>query len=543
MAIKKTPLLRFLFLLILIIAVFFRLYKLDSIPPGLYPDEAINGNEALESLKNKDFKLLYPENNGREGVFLWLLALSFALFDVSIWSLKIIPALFGILTVIGLYFLTKELFSLNTKYKPQAANIALLSSFFLSVSFWHVNFSRISFRAVLLPFTMVFSFFFLLRGFRKILFQEKGGRKVCDFIVAGIFYGLGFYTYTSFRVSAALLFLVLFLFLLLFKSKKLEKDFFQFTFYFILAVIITALPLGIHFIKNPQYFISRASQVFIFSQPEPLKAFLESLVLHLAMFNFHGDGNLRHNLPSSPQLLWPVGIPFLIGFFISIKELISSIKNKDWSLAVYPLFLLGWFFIMLSPGILTHEGLPHALRTIGVIPVAYIFAGLAIWQIYLFLDENTKNKKFLRLTSVVFLLLILTLQSNKYFIKWGLNPETKSAFSQDYVEMGNYLNSLPPKVRKIVIVNRGGVPVPWPDGIPMPSQTIMFMENIKYKEIQSSYLLPEEINTIKINKEPTIILPMAYEEKIFQQLEKMFPQGKVKKENEILIYQVNLDSI
>jgi len=70
-------LLNFLYLsIILILAIFFRLWKLNEIPPGLYPDVAINGNEAFFSLKNKDFKVFYPENYGREGLMIWLIALS-----------------------------------------------------------------------------------------------------------------------------------------------------------------------------------------------------------------------------------------------------------------------------------------------------------------------------------------------------------------------------------------------------------------------------------------------------------------------------------
>ena len=40
-------------LLILVVAVFFRLYRIDSAPPGLYPDEAINGNQAIEALETE----------------------------------------------------------------------------------------------------------------------------------------------------------------------------------------------------------------------------------------------------------------------------------------------------------------------------------------------------------------------------------------------------------------------------------------------------------------------------------------------------------
>ena len=75
---------------ILLLGFFFRFYKLSSIPPGLYPDEAINGNDAWHALQNKNFQFFYPENNGREGLFINLISLSFALLKPSIFSLKII---------------------------------------------------------------------------------------------------------------------------------------------------------------------------------------------------------------------------------------------------------------------------------------------------------------------------------------------------------------------------------------------------------------------------------------------------------------------
>ncbi len=152
-------------LIILAIAAFFRLWQLSSIPPGLYPDVAMNGNDAIETLNTYNFKVFYPDNNGREGLFMWLIALSFSIFGISVWSIKIVAAIIGILTVLGLYLLTKELFSKSAENASR--QIALLASFFLAISFWHVNFSRLGFRAILLPFVLVFGFYFLFKGFRQ----------------------------------------------------------------------------------------------------------------------------------------------------------------------------------------------------------------------------------------------------------------------------------------------------------------------------------------------------------------------------------------
>src|SRR3989338_9660055 len=87
------------------LAVFFRFYQIDSFPPGLYPDEAMNGNNALSALEAGSFKVFYPENNGREGLFINLQAISVGLFGNNPWSLRIVSAIIGTLTVIGLYLL------------------------------------------------------------------------------------------------------------------------------------------------------------------------------------------------------------------------------------------------------------------------------------------------------------------------------------------------------------------------------------------------------------------------------------------------------
>ena len=109
-------------IIIIALAVFLRFFDLGRVPPGLYPDEAMNGNNALEALANKDWKVFYPENNGREGLFINLQSLSVAVFGNKPWALRLVSAVFGTLTVLGLFFLTKVLF-VNQQ-------IALLASFF-----------------------------------------------------------------------------------------------------------------------------------------------------------------------------------------------------------------------------------------------------------------------------------------------------------------------------------------------------------------------------------------------------------------------------
>lgn len=552
-----------LLLLILIIASFFRLWQLNSIPPGIYPDEAINGNDALEILRTGNLKVFYPENNGREGLFINLVALSFAVFGVSIWSIKIVTAVIGILTVLGLYLLTKELFS-HLAIKPfNYSAIALLASFFLAVSFWHTNFSRISFRGILVPFVLVFGLYFLIKAFRT--------KKLSNFIFSGIFWGIGFYTYISFRMAVIIITIILILKFVEYLKKERPEISWGGTFWkkiylrdgwwkvnvFLVVIILIALPIGIYFLQNSQDFMGRAIGVSIFSQENPIKATFLSLISHLGMFNFYGDSNWRHNLAGSPVLFWPVGILFIIGVILSIRHLIRSIKTKNYPLFTVYCLLFIWFFAMLLPGVLTYEGIPHSLRVIGVIPVVYIFSAIGGLMAYKWLKNIIKKPKLLFVLCLFFVVFVGYSGFNKYFYVWGENHNTKGAFTKKFTEIGYYLNSLPAETKKYVIVNEPGVPVPWPTGFPMPAQTIMFIESTKFgspSQIlrgetwegrpQSIYLLPENLNEIKIpivhtqNKE-TVIVPMKYDLDLADELKRKFPQGKTQEKNGIWIYQIS----
>jgi len=178
--------------LILAVAVFFRLYKIDSAPPGLYPDEAMNGNNAIQTLETGGFKVFYPENNGREGLFINLQALSLKIFGYHIWSLRVVSAIAGILTVLGLYLLVSRLFNWQ---------IAALSSYLLAIGFWHINFSRMGFRAIMAPLVLVWGMYFLWRGL-------SSGR-LWNFGLSAALWGLGFYTYIAFRAMPLVLILTL----------------------------------------------------------------------------------------------------------------------------------------------------------------------------------------------------------------------------------------------------------------------------------------------------------------------------------------------
>jgi hypothetical protein len=411
--------------------------------------------------------------------------------------------------------------------------VALIASFFVATSFWHTLFSRLGFRAIMLPFVLVFGFYFLFKGLRKGLEKEKN---IMDLILSGIFFGIGFYTYISYRLIVLLVPFVLLTWLLVYFKEKLQKKYWISITVYLIFIFITALPIGIYFLNNMQDFIGRAANVSIFASQNPVMEFLKSLIVHLGMFNVYGDGNWRHNYATSPMLPWPIGILFLIGIIYAIKEFFVSIKNRNHNNLIVYLLLIGWFKVMLLPGVLTREGIPHALRVIGVIPVVYMFSAMGAVIIFNLLSEKIKNKKLLLALSLTFLVIMAGSEFKKYFYDWAKNPNVEGAFTVNYYDVGNYLNTLPDDVRKYVIVNEGGVRVPYPNGLPMPAQTPMFIESAKYGKPRATYILPENLDSIKINNGKTVIILMKYDEGLFSDLKAKFP-GQTEKINNLYIYE------
>lgn len=455
------------FLSVIAVAVFFRLYHLDRTPPGLYPDEAMNGSDALVANETGQYKIFYPENTGREGLFINLEAVSVNWFGNTPWALRGVSALFGILTVIGLYLLGREIFGWQ---------MAAITAYLMAISFWAVNFSRIGFRAVMVPFVMVYLFWFLWRGLKRSHLQ--------DFFWAGIFSGLGFYTYISYRIVPLILIIV-------FASywNYLKKDYSHpkyehsrnrllagFAMLFLVTFFV-ALPIGWYFLQHPGDFFERGT-VSVFSQAQPVQQLVNSFVRTLGMFNFGGDMNPRHNLDGLPMLPWPIGIFFLIGF---IKELWHWLSRKHGHFSPLHTFLFSWFFIMLLPGFLSTEA-PHALRTIGVLPVAIIFAGRGLWWAFHALgawyDETYSGPSHGRSPVLAIWALIILLTSitfyeyNRYFNIWADSPTTAAAFNQDYVDVADAIKALPAITKKYVIVRADGLVA---NGLPVPAQTVMFL--------------------------------------------------------------------
>ncbi|MCX6765577.1 MAG: glycosyltransferase family 39 protein [Candidatus Moranbacteria bacterium] len=499
---------------IVLTALFLRIYKIDSIPAGIYPDESVNGTDAILANETGDYKIFYTNNYGREGLFMNLISFSIKIFGNTILGIKFWSILFGTLTVLGIYLLTKELF--------RSTRSGLIAAYLLAFSFWAINFSRISFRAIMVPFLLTFSFYFLFRGLRT--------KHYLNFILAGLIFGLGFHTYIAFRIAP--LILVSLFIILLINRKNFLKENWKPIIVFAIAILVVVSPMLYDFVKHPEHFQSRSGSISVFSS-EVNKGHLfetlgKSLGLSLIKYNFWGDQNWRHNYPPYPILNPIAGFFFLTGLiYLVIKTahlLILRFRHgvRDKKFEIY-LFLLAWFVVMLMPEFLTAEGLPHALRSIGTMPVVFIIATISILWV---LGRAGRAGYFFKL-SVISLLAIAFIsigatETIKYFVFWNHRPEQHGQFNENLKNMSLYLNSTPASIHKYVFVNGSGKIME--DGLPISAHVIKYLTYRKAGEV----IFLKRGSDIVLEK-PMVIILMGYNQGVIDRLKTFYPNAKVEK--------------
>ncbi len=447
---------------------FFRIHDFRNTPPGLYPDEAMNGNNALEAIATGSYKIFYPENNGREGLFINIQALFLnALGRREAWVLRLPSALFGILTITGVYFLARELFS-------QA--VGLLAAFFIAVAHWHVIFSRIGLRVITAPFFIVWGLVFLFMGFRKLRRARSFSHARAYFLVAGLFYGLGFHGYIAYRSTPFILLPVLLYFIYRFRRSGLSREIRLGVATFIVTTVVVVVPLALYFAAHPDSFFGRASGLSVFNSDAPVKNLLSNAVKTVGMLNWQGDLNWRHNVSGKPELFWPVGLLFWAGVLLGLSSLAKRFaRNRATfvltrqSFAYVMLFI--WIIVAAVPVILSNEGVPHALRSLLLVPPITILAAVATVRAAGVVERRV-GKQLTVIVMASFILYALVDGYHTCFVLWAKDPHLSAFFGADYVKTGKEINALPDETQKFVVVEARGMTV---HGVPMPAQTVMFL--------------------------------------------------------------------
>ena len=130
-------------LFILLVAAALRLPALTATPPGLHYDEAANGVLAGDIGLRGERPVFIASYTGKEVLFFYLAAAVMRVAGESVFALRLTAAYVGLLTVAAAYWLGRMLLA--------DRRLAVLAAGLLAVTFWHVLFSRLGFRAISQP--------------------------------------------------------------------------------------------------------------------------------------------------------------------------------------------------------------------------------------------------------------------------------------------------------------------------------------------------------------------------------------------------------
>ena len=413
---------------ILVLAAFLRLYHLGSFP-ALNADEAAIGYNAYSLLlTGKDehghsWPVHFQSfNDYKPGLYFYAVYPFVKLLGLNEWAVRLPSALFGIFTVLLVYLLVKELFKDET--------FALVSSFFLSISPWHIHFSRGGWEVNMATFLMTLAFWLFIKSVKKPKFL----------ISSSVFFVLSLYTYHAPRMIVPLLVVGL---MIIYRKQVLGniKN--------VVVAGLVGLVLLLPLIKDftGSAVTSRVAGVGLFADSGPLDRINElrgehsnyqSLIpklLHNKVINYgvafvenwakhysgeflflSGDEIQRNKVPGMGQA-YLLDIIFVLAGFVYIVR-----KPKGWA----PILLV----IAPFAAALTFQS-PHALRSQNmVIPLVIISAYGAV-SLYRWLYKVVKNKSLLN-SIVLLFVLIISWQFARYLNMYWKYMAPTYPFSSQY---------------------------------------------------------------------------------------------------------------
>lgn len=434
---------------ILIVAAALRFSMLEDVPRGLCFDESMNGLNLLEAIQTGAWKVFYPENNGREGLFINLQGLFVRLqmalatepgpFHLQPWMLRFPSAVLGLLTIAGLYPLVLRL----TASRVAAGAAAM----FLATSFWHVNFSRIGFRAISAPCFLVWSLYFLISGFRQLGGPGKTGGML-KLAIAGVLYGAGFHSYIAYRITPlVVLAVIVWLWLEKAESFAVRARLLGLG-VFALCTLLVITPLAVYFLQNPGSFSGRSAQVSLLASREPLKELAANVVKTAGMFNFAGDTFWRHNYSGKPQLFLPVGLLFLAGIALTLWQ---ALRERRWLQASPGLLALVWLAAGAAPVLASSENVPHALRGLLMVPACCLLAAIGAEPLFTWVGERY-SRAAAAVCSALFAVFLAWNCADTYFNDYARRPELRQAFEVEWAELGLEVAQAPATAKKYIVV-------------------------------------------------------------------------------------------
>ncbi len=396
---------KYIFFGILIIGFVIRIYNLSNIPASLHVDEASYGYNAYSILTTgkDEYSVLFPIffkafGEYKSPVPIYSTVPWIFLFGLNEFSIRLNSVIYGVLGLLAIYLLTKELFK---QYK-QANTIALFSMFFLAISPWDIHFSRIAWEMTSFIFFTTFGFYLFLKAQTapKVL-----PLSIVSWILAIYTYHVAWVFIPPFVFTLSLLY---FRFFISHKKVLLVS---------VIILIIMVVPI-LQSTYSSQGLI-RWQQVSIFSNlPTNQTIFHHIEVNYLLHFSpdflfLKGDIGMQGQ-PNTYDSVRGMGELYLFQLPLLLIGLYSLLKRKSKT----SLILVLWLLLYPIGSMFTNRPTPLARRSvIGVIPFQIISAFGLFYLLELI--EKMKKLRAVTITLTAFVIVMsLVYYLSLYFISY-----------------------------------------------------------------------------------------------------------------------------
>lgn len=362
----------FLFGIVILLALFFRFYKLGSAPKSIHLDETVNAYVGRYILSNgfdlygNPFPLFYFDKFGDfpPVIPMYIQALGTYLFGFSEVGSRFIVALIGFLVVLQVFLIARLIF--------KDIRAALFAGFTAAIMPWQIVFSRTSAEGLIASFFYLWGLFFLLK------FVKKTQTKYLLFSLPFLFFT--FFLYPAFRIITPLTFLPLPF--LLYSKKNIKPVFYS-------AIILIFSFVVLLWLYRTPWGQGRADQVSIFNpvsgvairntqlifddgdQPALLTRIFHNKLLGYAReflgqyFSYFdgrflftkGGGEITHQVPNNGAL-------YITYLFLFLVPLSARIKARNKKSVDHKLFYYIVYLLLVSPiaGALTVIAVPNPHR-------------------------------------------------------------------------------------------------------------------------------------------------------------------------------------
>lgn len=437
---------------IFLLGFILRFFFFDITPPGFNADEAALGYNAYSLLQTSkdEWEASLPFvfrsfSDYKPGLYVYLALPFVAVFGPSELAVRLPSILLGVFSIVLIYFLAKELFKKETA--------ALACAFLLSVSPWHIHFSRGAWEANVAT-------FFILAG---VLSFVKSFHKQSFLWISVLAFVASMYAYQSARLVAPIL---VFLLMIFYWRKLLIKKNIP------IAVSAFILLLPLIFILPSNAGMARFKGVSIFSDLGPInrvneergqhqnpgsfsakffhnkiEVYAENFIGHYLDhfspdFLFLSGGPLKRNkIPDMGQMHIFETVTLVLGFYFLSRYKFANTKI---------VFL--WLIVAPLASSLTFQT-PDSHRSHNMVVPLVLVSGLGLgllWEKFLHLSKYKKH--FFQCLTVLIIFVSVSVFLERIYVH--LPKQYALEWEYGFSQMIPYVVQNQDKYQKIVMTDR-----------------------------------------------------------------------------------------